>query len=127
MTARLVTTGPEWRLASYGKMAHLVADSQPLYSVEANGEVLDTRQSWCGAEVGGNALAPYAKRCKVCLARLRRYLKDAEIEPPELITETVTVTVTRPAGSVSVADVVSRAPRTRKWQDMTVTAQEGTA
>ena len=89
----MVGAFPEWRAVGRAGRDHLM---------------LDQTVAWCGMSLGESVAGGARERCKLCLAALRRYQDMAVAEPPERVTETVLLTVLRPAGGEDVAAVLAR-------------------
>jgi hypothetical protein len=69
----------------------------------------DKGESWCGFVLDMTKPAPYAERCKLCLKKLADYTDQASQPVPELVTEVVTIQVTRPSASPdSATEYLSR-------------------
>jgi hypothetical protein len=95
-----VSFGPQWVFADNARQskAHLVATMR---ADRQSGE------GWCGFVLDMSKPAPYGERCKLCLKKLAEYAAEAAIPVPEMVTEAVTVRVTRPATSTPLADVLA--------------------
>lgn len=84
---------PSWGKVSGTAKAHLLMDSH---------------QAWCGLDSEhGFMAAPYDTRCKRCVLSVQNYLEEAVVAPATAVTETWTVTVTKPAGSQEFNEVLA--------------------
>ena len=107
---------PDWRSWSSHAVACLVRPRSLL-----NGYHI----TWCGISIDSNYKpAPYAKRCKSCLAELRKYNELATTPPPERTTTTFTITVTAPVSAKVESQLADFLARKRSWEYEVVVVSE---
>ena len=65
--------------------------------------------SWCGLTLADTARGGSRPRCQDCLRILRKFTEEATAPLPDMVTEKVVVTVTRPAGKLEdTAETIAR-------------------